>query len=268
MIGMPNRECHPADEQLLLFLDGEAGSRRSGEIRTHLEQCWECRARLHQFEDTIDAFLRQRELETSLPPSDGPRALLKAQLSQLAGDQQARPSAFVWAVAGVACAVFFSALLLVRSTNHASQTRTQSAIVSIPNSTLTPGTALLENQRVLCSQVSANNKAVPVPLQKKVFEEYGIAGADPRAYEVDYLVTPALGGTEDIHNLWPHSYSAAMWNARVKDALEDRLHEMVCDGSLDLHEAQQEIATDWISAYKKYFRTDKPLPEHSNHRQE
>jgi hypothetical protein len=94
-----------------------------------------------------------------------------------------------------------------------------------------------------------------------VFQEYGIPGADPRAYELDYLVTPALGGADDIHNLWPHSYSA-LWNARVKDALEDRMREMVCHGTLDLSEAQREIATDWISAYKKYFHTDRPLEEH------
>ena len=86
------------------------------------------------------------------------------------------------------------------------------------------------------------NKAVTAALRRKVFEEYGIAGADPRAYEVDYLVTPALGGADDIHNLWPHSYSSTVWNAPVKDALEDRLREMVCDGSLDLAEAQREIA--------------------------
>lgn len=49
----------------------------------------------------------------------------------------------------------------------------------------------------------------------------------------------------------------------MKDALEDRLREMVCDGSLDLMEAQREIATNWIAAYKKYFRTDTPLAEHS-----
>jgi hypothetical protein len=97
-----------------------------------------------------------------------------------------------------------------------------------------------------------------------VFEEYGIAGADPRAYEVDYLITPALGGADDIHNLWPHSYSSTVWNAQVKDALEDRLREMVCEGSMDLAEAQREIAGNWIAAYKKYFHTDRPLAEHCN----
>jgi hypothetical protein len=92
-----------------------------------------------------------------------------------------------------------------------------------------------------------------------VFEEYGISGAPPRAYEVDYLITPALGGADDIRNLWPQSYSPAVWNARVKDALEDRLHDLVCDGRLDLATAQRDIASDWIAAYKKYFETDRPL---------
>jgi hypothetical protein len=48
----------------------------------------------------------------------------------------------------------------------------------------------------------------------------------------------------------------------VKDDLEDRLREMVCSGSLDLTEAQREIASDWVGAYKKYFHTDKPMVEH------
>ena len=74
-------------------------------------------------------------------------------------------------------------------------------------------------------------------------------------------VTPALGGADDIRNLWPHSYSATAWNAHVKDALEDRLRDMVCSGSLDLAEAQQAIAGNWIEAYKKNFHTDKPLAD-------
>jgi hypothetical protein len=43
--------------------------------------------------------------------------------------------------------------------------------------------------------------------------------------------------------------------------LEDRLREMVCNGSLDLAAAQREIAENWITAYKKYFHTDTPLVE-------
>jgi hypothetical protein len=131
----------------------------------------------------------------------------------------------------------------------------------MPDARLTPGATVRLSRTAVCARPGYGNKVVPIALQREVFQEYGIPRADPRAYEVDYLVTPALGGADDIHNLWPHSHSVT-WNAHVKDALEDRLREMVCDGSLDLTEAQREIATDWIAAYKKYFRTDKPLPEH------
>ena len=76
---------------------------------------------------------------------------------------------------------------------------------------------------------------------------------------MDYLITPALGGADDIRNLWPQPYAAPVWNARVKDALEYRLRDMVCDGGIELGEAQREIATNWIAAYKKYFHTEEPL---------
>jgi hypothetical protein len=79
---------------------------------------------------------------------------------------------------------------------------------------------------------------------------------------VDYLITPALGGADDIHNLWPESNRATGWNAQVKDALEDHLRELVCEGQVDLQTAQRDIATNWIEAYKKYFHTDRPLAGH------
>jgi hypothetical protein len=153
---------------------------------------------------------------------------------------------------------FFVAGLRLRPQGAA---RRQAAVILVPDSRLTPGAALLVSGPAVCAQPDTNNKAVPISVRQKVFEEYGIRGADPRAYEVDYLVTPALGGADDIHNLWPHSYSTTVWNARVKDALENRLRAMVCDGSIDLTEAQREIAANWIAAYKKYFHTDTPIAE-------
>lgn len=101
---------------------------------------------------------------------------------------------------------------------------------------------------------------VSVSLRQKVLQGYGIAKARPEDYGIDFLIAPQLGGAEDIRNLWPQPYRGRVWNARVKDALEERLHEMVCSGQLDLHTAQQDTATDWIAAYKKYFHTNKPLP--------
>ena len=46
----------------------------------------------------------------------------------------------------------------------------------------------------------------------------------------------------------------------MKDALERKLHKLVCTGQLDLKTAQRETASDWIEAYKKYVRTSPPAP--------
>jgi len=77
-------------------------------------------------------------------------------------------------------------------------------------------------------------------------------------HEIDFLVIPELGGTQEIENLWPEPYSSTVWNAHVKDELEEQLHTLVCERKLDLATAQHDISTDWISAYKKYFHTDQP----------
>ena len=131
--------------------------------------------------------------------------------------------------------------------------------ISFPATELTPGVARAKTRDQVCGSNEEKNRDVPATLRRRVFELYGMPGADPKAYEVDYLITPALGGADDIGNLWPQSYSATIWNARVKDALEDRLHELVCRGDIDLPTAQREISADWIGAYKKYFHTDKPV---------
>ena len=260
---MQYEDSHVSDRQLLLEVEGELSPRDARQVRAHVAGCWKCRARKQELEDAITGFVRvhQQQLNVDLPPIAGPRALLRAQLAQLAAADQ--PTAWFrvgrrisWALAAVTCG------LLALWIGRQSRSLSPEPVVSVPNAALTPGATLLVSRGQVCGSVNTKNKAVPVALQRRVFEEYGIAGAEPRAYEVDYLVTPALGGADDIHNLWPHSYSATAWNAQVKDALEDRLREMVCDGSLDLATAQQEIAVNWIAAYKKYFHTDMPLVEH------
>jgi hypothetical protein len=261
---MPNANSHISDQELLLELEGELSARAVKDVRTHLAACWTCRARRQELEDSIAAFVRaqHRTLDADLPPIAGPRALLRAQLRHLS-DAKGRswaywfrvPRKLTWSLAASVLLIFG---LFVWKTRHSASAPPEDVVVSIPDSRLTPGATLLLTRTAVCALANDKNKAVPVALQREVFAEYRLKKAKPQAYEVDYLVTPALGGADDIHNLWPHSYSAA-WNARVKDALEDRLRDMVCEGSLDLTEAQQEIAANWIAAYKKYFHTDRPL---------
>jgi hypothetical protein len=264
---MNYENSHPSRQELLRRLEGELPARDSEIVREHVEVCEECRALSRDLENALADLVHVFGAESAAPTPDaaGPRALLKARLAEMATSagnpgrpRIALPHGFAWGAA--ACAVLALGVLLSRW----NPPRPQPVVVSIPDPALTPGATVLASRQAVCAHANPNNKDVPVALQRKVFQEYGLAGADPRAYEVDYLVTPALGGAEDIHNLWPHSYSATVWNARVKDALEDRLYEMVCDGSLDLTEAQREIAQNWIGAYKKYFHTDEPLAEHNS----
>jgi hypothetical protein len=39
----------------------------------------------------------------------------------------------------------------------------------------------------------------------------------------------------------------------VKDRLELELHKEICDGKITMKQAQEEIRTNWIKAYKKRF---------------
>jgi hypothetical protein len=86
----------------------------------------------------------------------------------------------------------------------------------------------------------------------QVFQEYGLERSGN--YEVDHLISLELGGSNDTRNLWPQTYHG-QWNARVKDGLENRLHELVCMGKLPLRDAQYDISHNWIQAYCKYVPT-------------
>jgi hypothetical protein len=57
------------------------------------------------------------------------------------------------------------------------------------------------------------------------------------------------------------SHHTSPWNAQVKDRLEDKLHELVCDGKIDLKTAQQAIASNWIQADQTYVSPNPPIPK-------
>jgi hypothetical protein len=81
---------------------------------------------------------------------------------------------------------------------------------------------------------------------------------NPRDYEEDHLIPLELGGNPtDPKNLWPEPYEASIpdGGARFKDKVESYLHKQVCEGSLNLEEAQREIATDWYSVHVTYVRS-------------
>jgi hypothetical protein len=78
---------------------------------------------------------------------------------------------------------------------------------------------------------------------------------DTRAadYEEDHLIALELGGSPtSAKNLWPEPY-AARDGARVKDKIENKLHELVCSRTLSLRSAQRAIAANWWAAYRSYM---------------
>jgi hypothetical protein len=122
----------------------------------------------------------------------------------------------------------------------------------LPDPGLTPGDTLPVTTADICvSGYSSKVRDVPQSVKDQVYAEYGITSHAPGSYEVDHLISLEVGGSNSIKNLWPESYSGD-WNAHVKDKLENRLHALICDGSLDLATAQHEEATNWIAAYQKY----------------
>jgi hypothetical protein len=68
-----------------------------------------------------------------------------------------------------------------------------------------------------------------------------------------HLVPLCLAGApQDPANLWPQPRFGE-WTADHKDQLEANLCRLACEGEVPLAEAQREIATDWIAAYRKYI---------------
>jgi hypothetical protein len=274
---MLQKNLHPSDQDLLLLSDGELTGHRAARIRRHLAGCWKCRAQAAKIELTIGDFMEihHQTSELPLPPIAGPRALLKARLekSALEGSHDgwnrflfrppARHLAYLFALALL---VALGAKILLR---HAGRLNTSSGEYAglLPDPRLTPGaTRPIAIEAICLMDHDEVVLAISGTLRQRVFEEYGMRGVPFENYEVDYLITPGLGGSDDIRNLWPQPRYHATWNSFVKDRLEDYLHQMVCRRELNLATAQKEVAKDWISAYKKYFHTNVPLSMDSSGR--
>lgn len=128
----------------------------------------------------------------------------------------------------------------------------------LPDPQLTPGDVLTTDTQVVCTPgYTKTVRDVPQSVKNQVYRQYGVVSREPREYEVDHLISLELGGSNSIRNLWPQSYVTQPLNARVKDRVENQLHQLVCAGTVPLEQAQREIAADWTKAYEKYVG---PLP--------
>jgi hypothetical protein len=132
-----------------------------------------------------------------------------------------------------------------------STTTTTARPANRPDPQLTPGVA---DPGVTQSNIgsticvpgySRRVRNVPQSENDEVYREYGITHHAPGEYEVDHLISLELGGSNDIHNLWPEPY-AGPDNAHTKDGMENRLHAEVCAGQITLARGQDEIVHWWM----------------------
>lgn len=214
---------HLSDAELVLLLDTEPAADH------HVAGCPRCQERLRQLRD---ALLSVRQAIRPAPPQPSRR--------------------WIW-IAAAAAAVAF---VFWRPAPPAAG--------PLPDPRLTPGIVRTVSAVEVCALHPGDEGRQVTPARaERVFERYGIARRAPRQFEVDFLISPALGGADDERNQWPVPYASGVWTSRVKDALEDHLRREVCAGRLSLAAAQQELARDWIAAYRRHFRAQAPVEAHA-----
>lgn len=266
---------HVNDHELILSWDSELSWQRQADVTRHIESCGVCRDKADRLRSAMTsvAALYTATGETSSPATRYRRVRLESALREaeaegalptgsggFAGTVGALSLMRAAAIAVVVVALGATAFITVRATHGPALTSIGRGM--LPESSLTPGAVSQLTATELCNGVRPS-RLVTETVRLQVLRAYGMQGVSAEAYELDALVTPELGGSTDAANLWPQRYQSPIWNARVKDELEELLPRLVCSDQMTLADAQREIATDWVAAYKRHFKTDVPLRVHT-----
>ena len=265
---------HVSDGELLLLADeGALSARRRSRALAHVAECPRCarrRAELAAATSEVGQVCRERSI--SMAPLHVARARLRSAMDVR---PRRRPAAG-WsplAAGALGAAAVLVAVILSWSAVDRRPSGLSSAPPAadgaggafglwLPRPDLTPGSVRAVRVADICGDALAGGPAVASQVPRQVFEAYGVDYRRAGDYELDFLITPELGGASDASNLWPQPYRSVVWNAYVKDELERHLRRLVCQGALDLATAQRELAGDWIAAYKRRFNTERPLRDY------
>ncbi len=123
---------------------------------------------------------------------------------------------------------------------------------SLPDHECTPGAVFPEatKEKVCVSGYTKTVRKVSTSLKKEVYRSYNVPYPQPfGSYEADHFIPLALGGNNDIANLFPEPADPRP-GFREKDLVENYLHDQICSGKISLAAAQRAIATNWLAVYK------------------
>ena len=267
-------QSHVSDADLLLLEEGELRRARQARVRRHLQGCRACADRNEALLGTL-ARLTRAQRDAQPPEGDASVARVRL-LAQLAREPETAGGVEDWvawphlgwrqaplAAVGLGAAAIVALLGVQQLAQRDEGVRRAAGPAAqepaLPRPDLTPGAVRRVSVEEVCGLgASVSRPPVAAAVARRVFEDYGADYQRATEYELDFLITPELGGTADARNLWPQPYAATRWNAYVKDELEQLFQRLVCDGTLDISTAQREMATDWIAAYRRYFATDQP----------
>ena len=262
---------HPSDETLLRGIDGELSERAATTLDRHLLACAACRTRQEQLA-SVSAEISRTCRDAGNPPDvEALRARMHGRISELAAtlpnSWRARVAGYLGALPrGYLVAATLAVLVILAHTFGAwpwsgRPDTNDDAIESaaLPLRSVTPGATRPVSVEDICEGRVSSQAPTPATVRQAILRDYGDEALTPAEYELDYLITPELGGTGERANLWPERYASPVWNASVKDDLERLLPQLVCQGKVDLTTAQHDIAENWIAAYKHYFHADRPV---------
>lgn len=128
------------------------------------------------------------------------------------------------------------------------------ALGALPDPKLTPGDIATTDVAQICTKGYAKrHRDVSQALKEKVYQAYKHPHI-PGQTKIDHLISLQLGGSNAFKNLWPVWMTQGEWPGKKKDALENKLHYLVCTNKLDIKTAQYKISKDWVQAYKEYMK--------------
>jgi anti-sigma factor RsiW len=264
-----HHDVHLTREELLSFIDGELPPHRTARATAHLTSCATCRARRDRIDNTLGLVTSGYRKDVAAGELASSRQTLHVSLTQTRRQMDRFTRTLreswhavtpAWALVTAVAAIALFAMELRPTSTSGFEIVAAAEAGALPIASLTPGaTVPLEAAELCASRRGPQQHRLPASIRQGVLRKYRMEHLAPSEYELDFLITPELGGSAEPANLWPERYQQPVWNARVKDELEELLPRLVCAGRLRLDVAQRDIATDWIAAYRKYFHTNAPL---------